>query len=684
MDVFDTGNIRNVVVAGHGSVGKTTLTEAALFVTGRTTRMGRVEEQNTVSDYDEDEHNRKFSINLSVVPVERDGRKINLIDTPGYADFVSEVICACEAADMALVVVDAQSGPEVGTDRVWNIIERLNLPRMIFINRMDRESADFEGTLLTMQERWGPTVVPLQLPIGSADTFNGVVDLLHMTAYTGDDGHEGPVPDDVVERARSLRASLIESIVETDDTLMEKYFADEELTEDELRRVLHLGLDHGLIIPVVCGAAARQIGVRQCLRNIAGSGPSPAERDAIEVDGVSLEAKDDGPTVVRVFKTAADPYVGRLSYLKVVSGTLTPDMHLWNANRSTEERMGTLAVPIGKDQEPISILHAGDIGVVTKLSDTITGDTLGSKDNPLTLPPIVFPAPVYSMAVQPVSKAAVDKLGPSLQRLLEEDPGLRLERNPDTHETILQGLGDAHLDVTVERLRRKFNVDVELQLPRVPYRETIGKNATADYTHKKQTGGHGQYARVAIEVNPLPRGSGLQFNQRVVGGSVPKEFIPAVEKGVMETAREGILCGAELTDCEIVLFDGKHHPVDSNEMSFKLAAAQALREAVQSANGTLLEPVVTIKVTTPEDHAGDVVSDLNTKRARIHGILPSGNLSVVEAEVPLAEVQRYSSDLRSITQGRGSFEMTFDHYGEVPQHLAAKVIEDHRAEVQHA
>ncbi len=489
MDVFDTGNIRNVVIAGHGSVGKTTFTEAALFVSGRTTRMGRVEEQNTASDYDEDEHNRKFSINLSVIPVERDGRKINLIDTPGYADFVSEVICACEAADMALIVVDAQAGPEVGTDRVWNIVERAGLPTMLFVNRMDRESADFEGTLLAMQEKWGPKVVPMQLPIGTADSFNGVVDLLHMTAYTGDDGHEGPVPEELVERATGLRASLIETIVETDDALMEKYFADEELTEDELRRVLHLGIDHGLIIPVVCGAASRQIGVRQCMRNIAGSGPSPAERDPIEVGGVTLEAKDDGPTVVRVFKTAADPYVGKLSYLKVVSGKLTPDMHLWNANRSADERMGTLAIPNGKDQESISILHAGDIGVVTKLSDTVTGDTLGPKDHPIVLPEIVFPAPVYSMAVVPVSKAAVDKLGPSLQRLLEEDPGLRLEPARRYTRDDPGGLGDAHLDVTVERLRRKFNVDVELHLPRVPYRETIGRDGEADYTHKKQTGG---------------------------------------------------------------------------------------------------------------------------------------------------------------------------------------------------
>jgi elongation factor G len=684
LKVYAPEDIRNVVLIGHGSVGKTTLGEAALFVSGATTRMGSIEDQNTVSDYDEDEHKRKFSLNLSILPVEWEDRKINIIDTPGYADFVSEVICGANAADMAVVVVDAVSGPEVGTDRVWQIAERLHIPRTIVVNRMDRENANFDSVLAAMQSRWGPKVAPLQLPIGAHESFKGVVDLLHMKAYVGDKGVEAPVPPDLQDKADDLRGKLIEAIVETDEDLMTKYFADEELTEDELRRVLHDALDHGLIIPVMCASAAKQLGVRQLLHNIAFSGPSPLDRDPIETGGKELKADAKGPAAVLVFKTAADPYVGRLTYMRVISGTVSADSHLWNANKGADERLGTIYVQRGKDQEPVPQLMAGDIGVVAKLAHTSTGDTLCTKEQQFTLPEIVFPNPVYSMAVRPTSKAAVDKLGPSLQRLVEEDPGLRLTRDASTAETILAGLGDAHLDVTIERLKRKFNVDVELSLPRVPYRETVGKKATADYTHKKQTGGHGQYGRVAIEITPLARGSGLKFTEKVFGGAVPKEFIPAVEKGVLETAREGVIAGYELTDCEVVLVDGKHHPVDSSEMSFKLAASQALKEAVASASGTLLEPIMTIRVFAPEANAGDVVSDLNTKRAKIHGINPEGNLSVIEAEVPLAEVQRYASDLRSITQGRGAFELEFDHYGEVPGNIAQKVITDAKKAMEEA
>lgn len=685
MKVYATEDIRNVVLMGHGSVGKTTLGEAALFVSGAVTRMGSVEEGNTVSDYDDDEHKRKFSLNLALLPVEWEGRKINLIDTPGYADFVSEVICGAQAADLALIVLDAVSGPEVGTDRAWQIAERLKLPRLIVVNRMDRENANFAGVLAAAQQRWGTKVAPLQLPIGSHETFTGLVDLLHMKAYMGDRAEEADVPAALREEAESLRSSLIEAIVETDEDLMTKYFADEALTEEELARALHGGLDQGLIIPVVCTAAAKQTGVRRLLQVIAASGPSPADREPIAAGDASLVARSDGPVAALVFKTAADPYVGKLTYLRLISGTVTSDSHLWNANKGADERLGTLYLQRGKEQEPIAKLSAGDIGAVAKLAHTATGDTLCAKEQQFVLPGIAFPNPVHSMAVRPASKAAVDKLGPSLQRLLEEDPGLRLTRDSATGEVILSGLGDAHLDVTIERLKRKFNVDVELSLPRVPYRETIAKKGTADYTHKKQTGGHGQYARVALEISPLARGAGLQFSERVVGGSVPREFIPAVEKGVLETAREGVVAGYELTDCQVVLFDGKHHPVDSSEMSFKLAASQALKEAVAGASSTLLEPIMLIKVRAPEANAGDIVSDLNTRRAKIHGINPDGGMSAIEAEVPLAEVQRYASDLRSITQGRGLFELEFDHYGEVPSNIAQKVIAEHKkaAEAAH-
>ncbi|MGK2966553.1 MAG: elongation factor G [Tepidiformaceae bacterium] len=674
MRVYDTAEIRNVVLMGHGNVGKTTLAEAALFLSSGTTRLGTIEEQNTVSDYDEDEHRRKFSLNLAVVPVEWDGRKINFIDTPGYADFVSEVICGARAADMALIVVDAVAGPEVGTDRAAAIADEAGLPKMIYVNRMDRENADFEAVLERLQAKWGPKVVPLQIPVGSQSSFRGVIDLLHMKAYTGENFAEEDVPEEMVAHAEELRAKLIEVIVETDEALMEKYFADEELSEDELRQVLHGGLDHRLIIPVTCGAAARLSGVPQLLHNIAFSGPSPADRDPFVADGEEVQADPNGPIAVQVFKTAADPYVGRLTYLRVVSGTVKSDSHLWNATRGVDERLGTMSVQRGKEQLAVPQLAAGDIGVVAKLAHTATGDTLCVKEQQFQFAPIHFPNPVHSMAVHPASKAAVDKLGPSLQRLVEEDPGLRLTRDETTGEMILSGLGDAHLDVTIERLRRKFNVEVELSVPTVPYRETVSKAGRADYTHKKQTGGHGQYGRVALEVNPLPRGSGLKFTEKVVGGAVPREFIPAVEKGIHETAREGVIAGAELTDCEVILLDGKHHPVDSSEMAFKLAASQALKEAVAAAGGMLLEPVMTIRVRVPDDFAGDVVSDLNTKRAKIHGIVPDAGVSTVEAEVPLAEVQRYAADLRSITQGRGAFELEFDHYGDVPQQLTQRLV----------
>lgn len=684
MKVYATEDIRNVVLVGHGSVGKTSLAEAALYESGATTRLGTIQDQNTVSDYDEDEHKRKFSLNLAIVPVEWEGRKINIIDTPGYADFISEVICGANAADMALVVVDAVSGPEVGTDRTWNITDRLGLPRMIVVNRMDRENANFDQVLQQLQQRWGHKVMPMQLPIGAHDTFKGIVDLLHMKAYVGENAEEADIPADLIDHATELRAQLIEGIVETDEDLMAKYFADEELTEDELRKVLHGGLDHGLIIPVVCASATKLIGVRQLLHNIAFSGPSPLDRDPIDAGKMQLTADPGAQPAAHVFKTAADPFVGRLTYLRVVTGTLKSDSHLWNTNKQADERLGTIYVQRGKEQIAVPELKAGDIGVVAKLVQTATGDTLGAKEVGAEFPPIQFPSPVFSMAVHPTSKGAVDKLGTSLQRLVEEDPGLQLSRDAGTGEIILAGLGDAHLDVTIERLKRKFNVDVELSLPRVPYRETVSRKSQADYTHKKQTGGHGQYARVVLEIEPRPRGAGLLFGERVVGGSVPKEFIPAVEKGVNEAAHLGVFAGYELTDCQITLLDGKHHPVDSSEMAFKLAASQALKEAINGSGGTLLEPIMNIKVYAPEANAGDVVSDLNTKRAKIHGINPDGGMSVIEAEVPLAEVQRYASDLRSITQGRGVFELEFDHYGEVPHQTAQKVIEQHKKALEDA
>lgn len=680
MDAYKTDSIRNVVIMGHGSVGKTTFAEAALFVTGATTRMGTVEEQNTVGDYDDDEHNRKFSLNLSILPIELPETKINLVDTPGYADFISEVICGAHAADVALVVVDAVSGPEVGTDRAWAIADDLKLPRLVLVNRMDRENANFQLTLDSLQNRWGTKVAPLFVPVGAQSSFSGIVDLLSSRASLGAEGTDADLPSEAELEAEEARGKLIEAIVETDEDLMNKYFEDEELSTEELTRALRAGILAGTLVPVLCSASSKQIGVQAVLNTLALLCPSPAQVGAKEFNGTSVSADATAFTVARVFKSSADPYVGKLTYLRVLQGTLASDSHLWNMSQGADERLGTLYVQRGKEQTAVAELTAGDIGVVAKLTHTATGDTLAPKDSGVVIPPIEFPSPVFSMAVRPASKAAVDKLGPSLQRLLEEDPGLQLTRDQSSGEVLLSGLGDAHIDVTIERLRRKFNVEVELSLPRVAYLETVTKTSSADYTHKKQTGGHGQYGRVAIELSPLPRGSGVQFSEKVVGGSVPREFINAVEKGVMETTRTGVVAGYELTDCGVVLVDGKHHPVDSSEMSFKLAAAQALREAVQGAHPVLLEPIMKIHVVAPEAHAGDVVSDLNTKRAKILGIIPEDDHSVIEAEVPLAEIQRYAADLRSVTQGRGGFTMEFEHYAEVPSHMSQRVIDASQTE----
>lgn len=669
MRAYNTEDIRNVVLMGHGSVGKTTLGEAALFESGAITRMGSIADGNTVSDFDEDEHKRKFSLSLSVLPVEWEGRKINLIDTPGYADFICEVICGAEAADMALVVVDAVSGPEVGTDRALQVADRLGLPRMVVVNRMDRENADFDAVLATLTERFGSKIAPLQLPIGAHETFQGVIDLLHFKAYTPD---EAPIPEDLVPRAEELRSKLIEAIVETDEELMEKYFADEELTEDELRRVLHGGLDQNLIIPVVVTSATKQIGVRQLLHNIAYSGPSPADRNPIEVGDTKITADPDGPVVVRVFKTSADPYVGKLTYLRVFSGTVKSDSHLWNANKGADERLGTLYVARGKEQIAVPELKAGDIGVVAKLAHTQTGDTLCTKEQQVQLPEITFPHPVYSMAVRPASKGAVDKLGPSLQRLVEEDPGLELSRD-SAGEIVLAGLGDAHLEVTVDRLRRKFNIDVELATPRVPYRETIAKPSKGDYTHKKQTGGTGQFARVKFHVEPNEIGKGNEFVPQIVGGSIPREYIPGVEKGIRSVWDSGVLIGFPLVDMKVTLYDGAFHEVDSSAIAFEIAGRAALKEACDKGGIKLLEPVMNVEVVTPQDFVGGIIGDINSRRGQIRSQDLRGNAVVIKAYVPLANMFGYINTLRSMSTGRAQYSMVFAHYAEVPRNVADEV-----------
>ncbi len=681
MKQYPSKQIRSVVLVGHGSTGKTSLCEALLFSSGAVTRLGSVDEGNTVSDFEPDEVKRKISVNLSLLPCEWKDCKINVIDTPGYADFVGEVKAGLAAADVAVIVVCAASGVQVGTELARNYVRERARPSLIFVNRMDRDNADFFQTLSQLRAFFGKNCVPLQIPIGAQRSFEGVVDLIEMKAHTGEKGAKGEIPSDLAEAASSHREQLVEAIAETDDELINKYLEGEELSEDELKQGLRQGIASRSLLPVLTGSATKNVGVSLFLDALVDYAPSPLDTGEIEAKNASsgaeeqLAADASGPLAALVFKTTADPYVGKLTYLRVYSGTLKADSHAWNAARGAAERIGQLFTVRGKAQEQTPELVAGDIGAVAKLGETSTGDTLSSRERPLTLLPIIFPEPAYSAAVHPKTKADVDKMGPSLARIAEEDPTLKVHREPDTSETVLSGLGESHVEVAAEKMKRKFGVDVELACPKVPYKETVTASASAEYTHKKQTGGHGQYARVAIELQPLPRGTGFEFSNRIVGGVVPKTYIPAVEKGVVEAMHEGVMAHYPLIDLKATLFDGKDHPVDSSEIAFKIAGAQALKDAAQRAGPVLLEPIVNLRIVVPEANTGDVMSDLNSKRAKVMGMSPEDSNSVIEAQAPLAEVQRYATDLRSITQGRGSYTIEFSHYEEVPAHLTQKVVE---------
>jgi elongation factor G len=674
MKEYPAEKIRNVAVIGHGSTGKTSLAEGMLFATGATTRLGRVEDGTTVSDWDPDEQKRGFSVNLSIVPCEWNGHKVNVVDAPGYADFMGEVKCALRAADLALIVVCGASGVQVGTEFAWQFADEVSVPRAVFINRMDRENADFNGTLEQVRANWGQKCVPLQIPIGSQQALKGVIDLLTMKAYVGEKGEQQDVPPELSDEVNAQREKLIEAAAETDDALIEKYLGGEELTEEELANGLRAGIIGGSIVPVLTGSASKMMGMQALMEAVGSIFPSPVDMP-VKTNGETLKADPSGPLAALVFKTTADPYVGRLTYFRVLSGTFKADSQVWNANRQAQERIGPAYRISGKSQEQVSQVTAGDIGAVAKLTQTQTGDTLCNKEKPVTLPPISFPAQAFSAAISPKTKADLDKMGGALQRIVEEDPSLHLERSPDTGETVLSGLGDSHVEVALEKIRRKFGVDLEMTMPRVPYRETILRTAEAEYTHKKQTGGHGQFARVAVKVEPLSRGGGREFENKTVGGVVPKQYVSSVEKGVVEAMQEGVLARYPLVDMKATLYDGKDHPVDSSDIAFKIAASMALKKGAQDAQPVLLEPIVNLQITVPEGNTGDIISDLNGKRARVLGMTPHGSMTTIEAQAPMAEVQRYSADLRSMTQGRGHFEMSMSHYEEVPAHAAQKVIE---------
>jgi elongation factor G len=672
--------LRNIVLLSHGGAGKTSLAEAMLYDSGGVSRLGRVDEGTTVSDYDPEEIRRKISVNTSVIPCEWDGHKVNVLDTPGYADFVGEVKGALRAADSAIVILDAVAGVEVGTELVWEYADELDLPRMLFVNKMDRENADFNRAVGQAQAGLPGNIVPLQLPIGAQESFEGVVDLVRMKAYRGEKGEEGDVPQSMREKAEASHLKLMEAAAEQDDELLEKYFEEETLTQEEIIRGLAAGVRSGSLVPVMCGAATRNVGVRPLLDVITRYCPSPLEVEACVATNAAtdeeerLEPVAQGPLATLVFKTLADPYVGKLTYFRVFSGAMESDSRVFNASRGEEERLGQLYSPQGKEQNPTEKVIAGDIGAVAKLQHTETGDTLSDKDHPLTLPAINYPHPIFSAAITPKTKADMDKLGSALARLTEEDPTLRVDRDSSTRETVLSGMGESHIDIAARRLQSKFGVEITTAVPKVPYRETISKVGTSQYRHKKQTGGAGQFAEVWLRVEPLPRGTGFEYDSEVREGHISKSFIPSIEKGIRQVLSQGVTSGSPIVDVKGVVYDGKEHPVDSKDIAFQIAGREAFKEAVRNAGPVLLEPIMTFTITIPEGNMGDVLGDLNTKRARVMGTEQKGNKTIITAQAPLAEMQSYATDLRSITQGRGVFGMEFSHYEEVPRNLAEEII----------
>ena len=680
MKSYHTDQLRNMVLLSHGGAGKTSLAEAMLFQSGAITRLGRVDDGTTTSDYDAEEVKRKISINLSLVPCEWRDHKINIVDTPGYADFVGEVFAGVRVADAAVITVCAVSGVEVGTELVWCYADEHHLPRLVFINKLDRENADFHKVLQQLQRVFGPKCVALQLPIGSQASFSGVVDLISQKGFTGPKGTESEVPVALQGEVSAWREKLVEAVAETDDTLIEKYLEGEGLSEEELRQGLKAAVLKQTIVPVLAGSALQNVGITALLDGLCTFLPSPRERGGISATNLLTDQPDIlDPDVTAlltalVFKATADPYVGKLTYFRVYSGVLNSDSQVWNANKGQQERLGQLFVVRGKSQEPAGQVVAGDMGAVAKLAETGTGDCLCLRDRPYRLQPIYFPKPNFSVAVSPKTKADLDKLGMALARLAEEDPTLQVYKEPDTSETILCGMGDSHVEVAAEKMRRKFGVDVSLDTPKVSYKETITLSTKAEYRHKKQTGGHGQYGHVFLELTPLPRGAGREFTESVVGGVVPKNYIPAVQKGVMEAMEEGVLAHYPVADVKANLYDGSYHSVDSSDMSFKIAGLQAFKKGVLQGQPVLLEPIMHLQVTVPESVMGDVIGDLNGKRARVVGTTSQGNESIVEAYVPQGEMLRYATELRSLTQGRGSYSIEFSHYEEVPAHIASKVV----------
>ncbi len=690
MKIYDGENIRNVVLLGHADTGKTQLASAMLYAAGVTTRLGKVDDGTSVTDFDEEEIERGFTISAALANAEWNGTKVNLIDTPGFNIFLYEAEAALKAADAALLVVHAVSGVEVQTEKTWSFCQKYNLPRALVMNQMDRERASFKRALDALTEAFGRSVIPVQLPIGEEKDFHGVIDLVKMRAalYESDGSgkaKDSDIPADMMEAATAAHEALVEMVAEGNDKLMEEFFEKGTIPVDDLMPGLRQAVAENRLTPVVVSAALPNIGTQTLLEFIADYMPAPTAKGTVEgldQEGgqpVTRKISNDEPASVFVFKSVADPFAGRLSLFKVMSGVVKSEATLQNFNRGVAERLAHIAIPQGKAQNAVPELRAGDIGVVAKLKETLTGDTLGDKNAPIIYPPVKLAEPAISFAIEPKSRGDEDKLSTAIHRMLEEDLLLRFARDEQTKEFLLSGSGQQHVEVAVSKLKRRYNVEVTLKAPKIPYRETIRGKADAQGKYKKQTGGHGQYGDCKIKMEPLGRGEGFDFVNDIFGGAIPRNYIPAVEKGIIESAARGYLAGCPVVDFRVTLYDGSYHEVDSSELAFKIAGSMAFKKCMEQAKPCLLEPIMDVEVNVPENYSGDIMGNMTSRRGRIQGMDPKGHSTIIKAQVPLAEMLTYASDLTSMTQGRGSYSMDFSHYDIVPQQIADKIVAEAKA-----
>lgn len=686
MKEYTSESIRNVVLASHSGAGKTMFTEACLHFTGATTRLGKIEDGTTISDFEDEEIRRGISLSTSIIPVEYKNTKINFLDTPGYTDFIGEVVSALRVADSAILFADSVSGLEVGTEIAWTYCDTFKLPRFLVINKLDRENANYLHAIASVQGFTETRLIPVQLPLGEKLDFKGVIDLLSMKAYVGDGKTASDIPANLLPDAQSARTALMEAAAEGEDSLLEKYLETGELTSDEMTHGLRSVIKAGSYIPVFAIAGGSEIGVGPLLDAIVNLLPSPADIGtfvAQNKDGEQeIAISDASPLAVYVWKTTADPFVGKQTYFRVYGGTISSDSRIWNQTKGVEERIGTLHILRGKENIPAKTIHAGDIASVSKLAETSTGNTICDKTHPLTLSNPVYPHALYRVAIMPKTQADGTKISPTLTRLCEEDMTLSWKQEPSTNQTILQGMGEQHIDVAIRRAESKFQVGLITETPRVPYKETITKKAQAMYRHKKQTGGSGQFGEVHLRVEPLPEGD-FEFVNDVFGGAISNSYMPAIEKGIHATLKEGVLAGYPISSVRVAVFDGKEHPVDSKPIAFEIAGREAFKLAFKDAAPVLYEPIMNVKITVPEENMGDVLGDLNTRRARVQGMETERGHSVVTALVPMAEMLRYTTQLRSITGGRGIFTMEQDHFEVVPAHITAEIIANRQKEVEH-